>query len=116
MDALRATDRGRTMTEDQRRELSEVLQELVITHRQRLRREQESFRSLPLHDRTNARRRQLARRAATTAFQVCSAASRALDALQDGTYGTCDHCGFAIAFERLRARPLAGRCEECDPR
>jgi DnaK suppressor protein len=112
---METTDRGRTMTEAQLRELSGLLQEIVVTHRRRLRRQQESFRSLPLHDRSSARRRQMARRAAMTSFRVCEEASRALDALEDGSFGSCDRCSCAIAFEELRDRPLTRRCRECDP-
>jgi DnaK suppressor protein len=42
---------------------------------------------------------------------------RAIDAaglrMADGSYGTCDHCGLAIDFERLRAAPFANRCFDC---
>ncbi|MEX1178290.1 MAG: TraR/DksA C4-type zinc finger protein [Nitriliruptor sp.] len=31
----------------------------------------------------------------------------------DGTYGTCERCGTAIAAERLEARPTARRCVAC---
>src|SRR2546425_7694925 len=33
---------------------------------------------------------------------------RALEKLDDGTYGLCDRCGGAVPDERLRARPRAG--------
>jgi RNA polymerase-binding transcription factor DksA len=35
---------------------------------------------------------------------------RALRRLDDGTYGTCDACGAAIADERLAAQPAARFC------
>jgi len=35
---------------------------------------------------------------------------RALDKLDDGTYGTCDACGASIGRERLEAIPWAVRC------
>lgn len=35
---------------------------------------------------------------------------RALEKLDDGTYGTCDVCGEPIAPERLEAIPWAVRC------
>ena len=38
---------------------------------------------------------------------------RALGKLDDGTYGTCDACGGAIARERLEAIPWATRCVAC---
>jgi DnaK suppressor protein len=38
---------------------------------------------------------------------------RALDKLDEGTYGTCDVCGGPIAPERLEAIPWAVRCVAC---
>jgi RNA polymerase-binding protein DksA len=38
---------------------------------------------------------------------------RALERLQDGTYGVCAHCGKPIAPERLAARPSAAMCIDC---
>ena len=35
--------------------------------------------------------------------------------VDDGTYGTCGHCGSAIPPERLRARPVARTCIQCLP-
>ena len=37
----------------------------------------------------------------------------ALDRIRDGTYGTCEECGTAIALERLRAIPYARLCIPC---
>lgn len=37
----------------------------------------------------------------------------ALDQLDAGTYGICEHCGRAIAPERLEARPDARLCIDC---
>lgn len=34
----------------------------------------------------------------------------------DGRYGECQDCGAAIAFERLRAQPMAARCLACQAR
>lgn len=31
----------------------------------------------------------------------------------DGRYGECRDCGAAIAFDRLRAQPMAARCLAC---
>jgi DnaK suppressor protein len=39
--------------------------------------------------------------------------SRALDKLDEGSYGTCDSCGRTIAADRLEAIPWATRCVEC---
>jgi RNA polymerase-binding protein DksA len=42
---------------------------------------------------------------------------RAVDAamlrIADGSYGTCEHCGRKIDFERLQAAPFANRCFDC---
>jgi DnaK suppressor protein len=38
---------------------------------------------------------------------------RALEKLDDGTYGVCDACGSAIARGRLKAMPDAVLCVEC---
>ncbi len=36
--------------------------------------------------------------------------ARALERLDDGTYGTCEVCGAALADEQLAAAPAARRC------
>lgn len=33
--------------------------------------------------------------------------------IDDGVYGICDDCGRDISIERLKARPVAGRCIRC---
>lgn len=38
---------------------------------------------------------------------------RALKAMADGSYGTCDECGCAIAIERLRVEPQTELCVAC---
>ncbi len=38
---------------------------------------------------------------------------RALQAMTDGTYGRCEHCGQDIAEARLEAVPTARRCIDC---
>ena len=37
----------------------------------------------------------------------------ALQRLEAGTYGSCEHCGRSIPDERLRARPVARTCIGC---
>ncbi|MBL0388756.1 TraR/DksA C4-type zinc finger protein [Tumebacillus sp. ITR2] len=37
----------------------------------------------------------------------------ALDRLEDGTYGVCQHCGAEISFARLQAEPAANYCVGC---
>jgi DnaK suppressor protein len=36
-----------------------------------------------------------------------------LDALDDGDYGYCSHCGVEIGIRRLEARPTATQCIDC---
>lgn len=38
---------------------------------------------------------------------------RALEKIGDGSYGTCDKCGAAIAEGRLRAAPESSLCMDC---
>ena len=38
---------------------------------------------------------------------------RALEKLDEGTYGVCDRCGTSIPDERLEARPSSVRCVRC---
>jgi RNA polymerase-binding transcription factor len=38
---------------------------------------------------------------------------RALEKIEDGTYGLCDRCGAAIPDERLEARPWSVLCVSC---
>lgn len=40
---------------------------------------------------------------------------RALDRIEEGTYGTCARCGEDIAPARLEARPEASFCIKCAP-
>lgn len=39
--------------------------------------------------------------------------TRALEKIEDGTYGTCDSCGQPIPAGRLRAVPQSVLCMEC---
>ena len=38
---------------------------------------------------------------------------RALDRIDEGTYGVCQGCSKAISIERLEAIPSAARCAQC---
>jgi DnaK suppressor protein len=42
-----------------------------------------------------------------------SAAISALERLEQNDFGVCSECGDEIAFERLRAVPMAARCVDC---
>lgn len=45
--------------------------------------------------------------------QEIASVKRALDRIEDGTYGTCVRCGADIAEARLDARPEAALCIDC---
>ena len=38
---------------------------------------------------------------------------RALEAMDEGSYGLCDECGCAIPFERLKIEPMTQHCVGC---
>ena len=42
--------------------------------------------------------------------------ARAIEKLDDGTYGLCDRCGMSIPDERLEARPWSVLCVRCASR
>lgn len=39
--------------------------------------------------------------------------NKVLEKIKKGTYSSCDKCGQAISFERLKAMPLALHCQDC---
>ncbi|MGZ4333662.1 MAG: TraR/DksA family transcriptional regulator [Gaiellaceae bacterium] len=50
------------------------------------------------------------------AEQVISEIDAALKRIDDGTYGTCVHCGQEIPHQRLEANPWASLCIDCKRR
>ncbi|MBW2012078.1 MAG: RNA polymerase-binding protein DksA [Deltaproteobacteria bacterium] len=38
---------------------------------------------------------------------------KALDRIENGTFGICDKCGEEISIERLKARPVTTQCIDC---
>ncbi len=48
--------------------------------------------------------------------QVAGEIARALEKLEDGSYGACDDCEQPIGSERLEALPWATRCMICQTR
>ncbi len=38
---------------------------------------------------------------------------RALEAMDEGSYGLCDECGCQIPFERLKIEPMTQHCVAC---
>ncbi len=61
--------------------------------------------------RTYAQSKQLAMRRLWTA--MLKEVERAIERVQRGTYGVCEHCGGPIPEERLRALPSAALCVHC---
>lgn len=41
---------------------------------------------------------------------------RALERIDDGSYGVCEECGCPIPFERLKAEPMTQHCVGCKSR
>ena len=41
---------------------------------------------------------------------------KSLQAMEDGSYGICSHCGKEIEMERLKIRPESSSCVECKKR
>lgn len=50
------------------------------------------------------------------AEHVLAAIDAALRRMDEGTYGTCERCGNPVGEERLRARPWATLCIDCQRR
>lgn len=38
---------------------------------------------------------------------------KALDRIENGTFGICESCGEEISIKRLKARPVTSQCIEC---
>ena len=38
---------------------------------------------------------------------------KALERIEDNTFGTCEECGEDISIERLKARPVTTQCIDC---
>ncbi|MFI9593984.1 TraR/DksA family transcriptional regulator [Nonomuraea sp. NPDC052265] len=51
-----------------------------------------------------------------TADRAIAELTQALDRLTAGSYGRCSHCEAGIPFERLKIRPLARFCINCQRR
>ena len=47
------------------------------------------------------------------AQQTLSQIERALQKIDEGTYGICERCGQEIPYKRLKARPVTTLCIEC---
>lgn len=104
---------ARDLTHEQLVQLRSALESIVDEHRRRLQENEELFRSLVADASIDVTEREVARRAAASAFETCQQAYRALQALADGSYGRCLSCSETIPFERLEALPLTECCVAC---
>jgi DnaK suppressor protein len=57
--------------------------------------------------------REVAEATTLRAEDALAEVERALTRIDDGTYGSCESCGSAIAVERLEAIPHARQCVDC---
>ncbi|MDF1526835.1 MAG: RNA polymerase-binding protein DksA [bacterium] len=48
--------------------------------------------------------------------KLISKIDKAIERVEDGTFGLCDECGEGIEFKRLEVRPVATLCVECKTR
>ena len=46
-------------------------------------------------------------------LQELARIERALEAMDEGTYGECEECGCKIPFERLKVEPMTQHCVKC---
>jgi DnaK suppressor protein len=60
--------------------------------------------------------RELAEAGAARAQEALADVDHALARMENGTYGSCEHCGGPIPFERLEAIPSARLCVACPGR
>ena len=64
---------------------------------------------------------QMIRKGAVVAYPTDSAYAlgchledkKALDRIEDGSFGICESCGEDISIERIKARPVTTQCIEC---
>ena len=102
-----------SLTEEQLDHLKGELEAFLDGQRERLQRSEEQFRSLTADSSVDAIEREAARRAAEQAFAAIQETNRALELMNDGTYGSCIGCGRPIPFERLEAVPRTRTCVAC---
>jgi RNA polymerase-binding protein DksA len=51
---------------------------------------------------------------AKTESELLTAVYEALERMDQGDYGVCEHCGGPIGYERLEALPYAAHCVRCE--
>ena len=46
-------------------------------------------------------------------YKLIKKVKKALERIEEGTFGICEKCGDDISFKRLKARPVTTLCIEC---
>jgi DnaK suppressor protein len=67
----------------------------------------------PLDLAANTSDREIVQRQADRERHLLHKVRGALQRIAEGEYGSCETCGGAIGFQRLRARPVATQCIDC---
>jgi RNA polymerase-binding transcription factor len=103
----------RTLLEARRRQLADELAELT--------KPPEAGSNLSFGKRIGEGTTEAVERISSTAAARSIAATlaevdRALEKVDEGTYGRCDNCGQPVASERLEAIPFATLCVTCSAR
>jgi DnaK suppressor protein len=89
--------------------LRSLLLDALVEHRRQLAQQEEHI-TLAGND---ADERQVTQLAVLRAAEAVADVEHALGRFDDGTYGTCEHCGRPVPFERLEAIPAARNCVRC---
>lgn len=102
-----------SLTAEQLVQLKGELEVFLDEQRERLQRNEELFRALAADSSVDGIEREAARRAAEQAYASIQETNRALEHMDDGSYGSCVGCGRTIPFERLEAVPRTRTCVAC---
>ena len=106
-------DVAASLTTEQLDHLKAELEAFLDEQRARLQRHEELFRALAADSSVDGIEREAARRAAEQAYASIQETNRALEHMNDGTYGSCIGCGRSIPLERLEAVPRTRTCVAC---
>ena len=110
------TDRFRRLLTEERTRLQDALEHIHQSNVLSLEEasgEETSFDNHPGDSATITFDREMDYTLEDNAESVLEAIDKALERIDDGTYGTCERCGKEIAEERLEARPYAELCIDC---
>ena len=105
------------LSDERLAELSGLLVAETATHAARLTQHEALVVQLRgLTDGDSVLERELAETGAARAREALADVEHALARIENGTYGSCEHCGVTIPFERLEAIPSARLCVACPGR